>query len=54
MTTQERIVNIATQEFLNNGYQAASLRKIAKAARVTTGAMYGYYKNKEALFNSIV
>lgn len=39
---------------LNSGYLGASLRKIAKAAHVTTGAMYGYYKNKEALFNDIV
>lgn len=54
MTTQEKIINIATQEFLNNGYQTASLRKIAKAAQVTTGAMYGYYKSKEELFNNIV
>ena len=54
MTTQEKIINVATQEFLNSGYLGASLRKIAKAAHVTTGAMYGYYKNKEALFNDIV
>ena len=47
MTTQEKIINVATQEFLNSGYLGASLRKIAKAAHVTTGAMYGYYKNKE-------
>ncbi len=49
MTTQEKIINVATQEFLNSGYLGASLRKIAKAAHVTTGAMYGYYKNKEAV-----
>lgn len=54
MTTQEKIINVATQEFLKKGYQGASLRNIAKAAQVTTGAMYGYYKNKEALFNDIV
>lgn len=54
MNTKEKIVKIATQEFLKNGYQATSLRKIAKEAQVTTGAMYGYYKNKESLFNSIV
>ena len=46
MTTQEKIINVATQEFLNSGYLGASLRKIAKAAHVTTGAMYGYIKIK--------
>lgn len=54
MTTQEKIKIVATTEFLVNGYLGASLRKIAKAANVTTGAMYGYYKNKEALFNELV
>lgn len=54
MNTKEKIITIATREFLNSGYQVASLRKIAKEAQVTTGAMYGYYKNKESLFNSIV
>ena len=27
MTTQEKIINVATQEFLNSGYLGASLRK---------------------------
>ena len=54
MTTQEKIINVATQEFLNSGYLGASLRKIAKAAHVTTVEIYGYYKNKEALFTDIV
>lgn len=54
MNTKEKIIKVATQEFLKNGYQATSLRKIAKEAQVTTGAMYGYYRNKESLFNSIV
>ncbi|WP_455684256.1 TetR/AcrR family transcriptional regulator [Thomasclavelia sp.] len=54
MNTKEKIIKVATQEFLKNGYQATSLRRIAKEAQVTTGAMYGYYRNKESLFNSIV
>lgn len=54
MNTKERILKIATSEFLEKGYQGASLRKIAKAAKVTTGAMYGYYKSKEALFVDLV
>lgn len=49
MTTQEKNYKCCDSGVLNSGYLGASLRKIAKAAHVTTGAMYGYYKNKEAL-----
>lgn len=40
MTTQEKIINVATQEFLNSGYLGASLRKIAKAAHVTLSLIH--------------
>lgn len=52
--TQEKILDAAMQEFLGKGFQAASLRSIAKSAGVTTGAMYGYYHSKEALFDTLV
>ena len=42
------------QEFLDKGFQGASLRQIVKNAGVTTGAFYGYFSSKEALFASIV
>ena len=41
-------------EFLDKGFQGASLRQIVKQAGVTTGALYGYFSSKEALFASIV
>lgn len=49
-TTQEKILCAAKAEFLKKGFQTASLRAIVKAAGVTTGALYGYYSSKEALF----
>jgi AcrR family transcriptional regulator len=52
--TQQRILNSGKAEFLRCGFKGASLRTIAKNAGVTTGAIYLYYKNKEALFNAIV
>ena len=42
------------REFLAHGFRSASLRKIARAAGVTTGAFYGYYKSKEDLFSDLV
>lgn len=36
------------------GYKSASLRRIARQAGVTTGAIYGYYPDKAALFGALV
>ena len=52
--TQQKILEAAKQEFLEKGFQGASLRNIVKTAGVTTGAFYGYYSNKEALFAALV
>ena len=53
-STLDRIHAAARDEFLAKGYQAASLRNIVKTAGVTTGALYGYYDSKEALFAALV
>ena len=52
--TLERIKQAALEEFSEKGFQGASLRQIVKQAGVTTGAFYGYFSSKEALFASIV
>ncbi len=53
-STKKRILNAAKAEFLKNGFRAASLRTIVREAGVTTGALYGYYDSKEALFADLV
>lgn len=53
-STLDKIHAAATAEFLEKGYQSASLRQIVKQAGVTTGAFYGYYGSKEALFAALV
>ena len=52
--TLEKIQQAAMEEFSEKGFQGASLRQIVKQAGVTTGAFYGYFSSKEALFASIV
>ena len=52
--TLENILEVAKAEFMEKGYQQASLRNIAKKAGVTTGAFYGYFKNKEEIFDALV
>lgn len=53
-TTLENILDAAQDEFLEKGFQGASLRSIVKKAGVTTGAFYGYYKSKEELLDALV
>ena len=52
--TLEKIQQAALEEFSEKGFRGASLRQIVKHAGVTTGAFYGYFSSKEALFASIV
>ena len=52
--TLKRIQQAALEEFSQKGFRGASLRQIVKNAGVTTGAFYGYFSSKEALFASIV
>ena len=52
--TLEKIQQAALAEFLDKGFLGASMRQIVKNAGVTTGAFYGYFSSKEALFNAIV
>jgi AcrR family transcriptional regulator len=53
-STQNRILEAGKAEFLQKGYKNASLRSIAREAGVTTGAIYGYYPDKAALFDALV
>ena len=48
------IIEKAENEFLNKGYEAASLRVIAKESGTTIGNLYHYFANKEALFDELV
>ncbi len=54
MSTQEKVLHFGRREFLQKGFQNASLRNIAAAAGMTTGAIYTYFKDKNALFEAIV
>ena len=53
-STLQKILAVGMEEFQERGFRDASLRNIVKTAGVTTGAFYGYFSSKEALFASIV
>lgn len=52
--TKKNILESAKKEFLEKGFNLASLRTIAANANLTTGAMYRHFENKDALFCALV
>ena len=52
--TRERILKAAFQEMHRSGFRSADLDAILAAARVTKGALYHHFDNKEALGYAVV
>ncbi len=48
------ILKEARKQFLQNGFDGVTVRSIASRVHVTTGSIYKYYKDKEALFDALV
>lgn len=51
---RRQIVEGARAVFLSQGFDAASMNDIARAAGVSKGTLYVYFENKEELFEAIV
>lgn len=49
-----RIISAAKQEFLNMGYEKASMKAVAGRAGLTPAGLYRHFKDKEAMFASLV
>lgn len=52
--TKERILATALHLFARDGYEAVSVSDIAGELGMTKGALYKHYRNKRAIFDSIV
>lgn len=52
--TRLRLLEAATREFSEYGYQNSSLRRICTEAGVTTGALYFFFQGKEELFVEVI
>ena len=48
------ILENAKKEFLEFGFEKASMRSIAKKSGVTAGALYKHFVSKEEMFNALV
>jgi len=51
--TAERIRDCALGLFAEHGYAAVALEDVAHAARVTRGAVYHHFRNKDGLFRAV-
>ena len=51
---RERILECAKEEFLENGYERASIRTIANNANTSTNSIYVRFTDKENLYRTIV
>jgi AcrR family transcriptional regulator len=51
--TRSRILAVARAAFVRDGYDGASLEKMAAEAGLTKGALYHHYDGKEALFAEV-
>lgn len=51
--TRERILQAASEEMLQEGYQKASMRKIAAKAGISAGALYKHFPGKKEIFEAI-
>ena len=50
--THKKILECGKKIFKEKGFEKANLREICAQAGVTTGAFYGHFEDKEALFSA--
>jgi len=53
-TTRQALLSAGRDIFAREGYQAAGIEAISRAARVTRGAFYHHFEDKKALFDAVV
>src|SRR6478672_182793 len=52
--TRQALLSAGRDIFAREGFQAASMEAISRAARMTRGAFYHHFEDKKALFDAVV
>lgn len=52
--TREKLLDVARKEFLEFGYEEASLRRMAKAVGIAAPSVYNHFSSKEEIFSALV
>jgi TetR/AcrR family transcriptional regulator len=53
ISTEENILNVAREVFLQNGYDGTSMQMIADTAGINKSLLHYYFRSKERLFEKI-
>jgi AcrR family transcriptional regulator len=48
------IMDVALEQFANNGFHATTINQIARQAGISKGLLYNYFKSKEDLLNELI
>lgn len=51
---QERILDVAEEQFARRGYEAVSTREVARQAGATAAMIHYYFDSKRALFDAVI
>jgi AcrR family transcriptional regulator len=52
--TRERLMEVACEQFVHNGFHATSMRQIADKAGVAVGGIYNHFGSKDDLFAAVL
>lgn len=52
--THNKLLPCIKQEFLEHGYEKASMQNIARRAGITAAGIYRHFPSKEAMFTAMV
>jgi len=52
--TRRHLLDVAAKQFVDRGYNAVSMRDIARAAGLTHGAIYGHFRSKGQLLVEVI
>lgn len=53
-STRRALIGLAAELFANRGYAQTSIRDVARQASMTTGAIYGHFRNKADLLAAAI
>lgn len=51
---RQRIIDVAREEFLDKGFEKASIRTITSKAQTAKSNLYNYFKDKDDLFRAVL
>lgn len=54
LLARERLLQIAAETFVENGFKATSIRKICERANVNVAMVHYYFRSKEDLYLAVL